>query len=46
MHLLFYGGTQVKLLHNKSVETVLKDLSVRVRIMYWSDCQYSLIAFY
>ncbi|KAK7691397.1 hypothetical protein QCA50_004796 [Cerrena zonata] len=29
MHLLFYGGTQIKLLHNQSVESVLKDLSVR-----------------
>ena len=29
MHLLFYGGAQVKLLHNHSVESVLKDLSVR-----------------
>ncbi|KAL1940356.1 hypothetical protein VTO73DRAFT_8928 [Trametes versicolor] len=34
MHLLFYGGTQVKLLHNKSVETVLKDLSVRQGKIY------------
>lgn len=34
MHLLFYGGTQVKLLHNRSVETVLKDLSVRVRMLH------------
>ncbi len=31
MHLLFYGGTQIKLLHNRSVESVLRDLSVRVR---------------
>ncbi|GJE91526.1 phosphatidylserine decarboxylase-domain-containing protein [Phanerochaete sordida] len=29
MHLLFYGGTQVKVLHNQSVESVLKSLSVR-----------------
>ncbi|KAI0343419.1 hypothetical protein BDW22DRAFT_1373312 [Trametopsis cervina] len=29
MHLLFYGGTQIKLLHNQSVESVLKNLSVR-----------------
>lgn len=30
MHLLFYGGTQVKILHNRTVESVLKDLSIRV----------------
>ena len=30
MHLLFYGGTQIKVLHNQTVETVLKDLSIRV----------------
>lgn len=30
MHLLFYGGTQIKLLHNQSVESVLRDLSIRV----------------
>ena len=30
MHLLFYGGTQIKLLRNQSVETVLKNLSIRV----------------
>ncbi|THH27543.1 hypothetical protein EUX98_g6642 [Antrodiella citrinella] len=29
MHLLFYGGTQVKVLHNQTVETVLKDLSIK-----------------
>ncbi|TCD65978.1 hypothetical protein EIP91_001970 [Steccherinum ochraceum] len=29
MHLLFYGGTQVKVLHNQTVESVLKDLSIR-----------------
>jgi len=29
MHLLFYGGTQVKILHNQTVETVLKDLSLK-----------------
>ncbi|KAI0764292.1 phosphatidylserine decarboxylase-domain-containing protein [Trametes elegans] len=34
MHLLFYGGTQVKLLHNKSIETVLKDLSIRQGKIY------------
>ncbi|KAI8978164.1 phosphatidylserine decarboxylase-domain-containing protein [Trametes punicea] len=34
MHLLFYGGTQVKLLHNRSVETILKDLSVRQGKIY------------
>lgn len=32
MHLLFYGSAQIKLLHNKSVESVLKELSVRVRL--------------
>ena len=32
MHLLFYGGTQIRLLHNQSVESVLKDLSIRVRV--------------
>ena len=30
MHLLFYGGTQVKILHNQTVETILRDLSIRV----------------
>ena len=30
MHLLFYGGTQVKILHSRTVETTLKDLSIRV----------------
>lgn len=30
MHLLFYGGEQRKVLHSKSVEAVLRDLSVRV----------------
>uniref|UniRef100_A0AAD7XA06 phosphatidylserine decarboxylase n=1 Tax=Trametes cubensis TaxID=1111947 RepID=A0AAD7XA06_9APHY len=34
MHLLFYGGTQIKLLHNRSVETVLKDLSNRQGKIY------------
>ncbi|KAI0669632.1 phosphatidylserine decarboxylase-domain-containing protein [Trametes maxima] len=34
MHLLFYGGTQVKMLHNRSVETILKDLSVRQGKIY------------
>ncbi|KAI0090523.1 phosphatidylserine decarboxylase-domain-containing protein [Irpex rosettiformis] len=29
MHLLFYGGAQIKLLHNQSVEIVLKNLSIR-----------------
>ncbi|KAJ3489822.1 hypothetical protein NLI96_g1860 [Meripilus lineatus] len=29
MHLLFYGGTQVKILHNHTVESTLKDLSIR-----------------
>ncbi|KAI0698236.1 phosphatidylserine decarboxylase-domain-containing protein [Cytidiella melzeri] len=29
MHLLYYGGTQIKMLHNQSVEAVLKDLSIR-----------------
>lgn len=36
MHLLFYGSAQIKLLHNKSVENVLKELSVRVRLA-WSS---------
>ena len=31
MHLLFYGGTQVKVLHNQTVEGVLRDMSIRVR---------------
>ena len=30
MHLLFYGGTQIKVLHNHTVESALKDLSIRV----------------
>ena len=30
MHLLYYGGTQIKFLHTRSVEKVLKDLSVHV----------------
>ncbi|KAI0363383.1 hypothetical protein BV20DRAFT_975737 [Pilatotrama ljubarskyi] len=34
MHLLFYGGTQVKMLHNRSVETILKDLSERQGKIY------------
>ncbi|RDX43222.1 hypothetical protein OH76DRAFT_1410311 [Lentinus brumalis] len=34
MHLLFYGGTQIKLLHNRSVESVLRDLSVRQGKVY------------
>lgn len=39
MHLLFYGSAQIKLLHNKSVENVLKELSVRV-------CLRSVFLFY
>ena len=31
MHLLFYGGTQIKVLHNQTVESVLRDLSIHVR---------------
>lgn len=31
MHLLFYGGAQIRVLHNQTVECVLQDLSVRVR---------------
>ncbi|RPD58078.1 hypothetical protein L226DRAFT_547010 [Lentinus tigrinus ALCF2SS1-7] len=34
MHLLFYGGTQIKLLHNRTVESVLKDLTVRQGKVY------------
>ncbi|THG94606.1 hypothetical protein EW026_g6899 [Hermanssonia centrifuga] len=34
MHLLFYGGAQVKVLHNQTVETVLKDLSIRQGKIY------------
>ncbi|CAL1711900.1 unnamed protein product [Somion occarium] len=34
MHLLYYGGTQIKLLHNQSVEAVLKDLSIRQGKVY------------
>ena len=33
MHLMFYGGAQIKLLHNHTVESILKDLSLRVRIV-------------
>ncbi|KAL6304965.1 phosphatidylserine decarboxylase-domain-containing protein [Sparassis latifolia] len=29
MHLLFYGHTEIKVLHEKSVEAVLEDLSIR-----------------
>ena len=36
MHLLFYGGTQIKLLHNRSVESILEDLSIRVTILQHS----------
>ena len=36
MHLLFYGGTQIKILHNQTVESVLKDLSIHVRTFV--DC--------
>lgn len=32
MHLLFYGGTRVKILHHHTVEFFLKDLSIRVSI--------------
>ena len=44
MHLLFYGGTQIKVLHNQTVETVLKDLSIRVsltrsRVVHGADAQ-------
>lgn len=46
MHLLFYGGTQVKLLHNRSVETVLKDLSVRVCVFYSPVPDHVLIFLY
>ncbi|KAF9803979.1 hypothetical protein IEO21_09495 [Rhodonia placenta] len=34
MHLLFYGGEQRKVLHSKSVEAVLRDLSVRQGKIY------------
>ncbi|EMD32877.1 hypothetical protein CERSUDRAFT_118332 [Gelatoporia subvermispora B] len=34
MHLLFWGGYQEKLLHEKSVESVLKELSVREGHIY------------
>ncbi|KAF7798967.1 hypothetical protein EIP86_010196 [Pleurotus ostreatoroseus] len=34
MHLLFYGGTQVKVLHNQTVESVLKDLSIHQGKIY------------
>ncbi|OCH91046.1 hypothetical protein OBBRIDRAFT_753808 [Obba rivulosa] len=34
MHLLFYGGYQVKLLHEKSVESILKELSIREGRIY------------
>ncbi|PIL29520.1 hypothetical protein GSI_08328 [Ganoderma sinense ZZ0214-1] len=34
MHLMFYGGTQIKLLHNRTVETVLRDLSLRQGKVY------------
>ncbi|KAI0827618.1 phosphatidylserine decarboxylase-domain-containing protein [Trametes gibbosa] len=37
MHLLFYGGTQIKLLHNHTVETILKDLSLRQGKIYDSS---------
>ncbi|EKM53521.1 uncharacterized protein PHACADRAFT_259940 [Phanerochaete carnosa HHB-10118-sp] len=29
MHLLYYGGTQIKILHNHDVEGVLKSMSIR-----------------
>ncbi|KAI1782781.1 phosphatidylserine decarboxylase-domain-containing protein [Ganoderma leucocontextum] len=34
MHLMFYGGTQIKLLHNHTVESILKDLSIRQGKVY------------
>jgi phosphatidylserine decarboxylase len=34
MHLLYYGGEQEKLLQNKSVEAVLRDLSVKQGRVY------------
>ncbi|KAI0073588.1 hypothetical protein K474DRAFT_1649364 [Panus rudis PR-1116 ss-1] len=34
MHLLFYGGTQIRVLHNQTVESVLKDLSIRQGKVY------------
>ncbi|KAM5545233.1 hypothetical protein V8D89_001344 [Ganoderma adspersum] len=34
MHLMFYGGTQIKLLHNHTVESILKDLSLRQGKVY------------
>ncbi|KAA1476526.1 hypothetical protein DENSPDRAFT_843519 [Dentipellis sp. KUC8613] len=34
MHLLFYGGTQIKILHNQTVENIMKDLSVRQGKIY------------
>lgn len=34
MHLLFYGGEQRKILHNKSVEVILKDLSIHQGKIY------------
>ncbi|KAH9828557.1 phosphatidylserine decarboxylase-domain-containing protein, partial [Rhodofomes roseus] len=34
MHLLFYGGEQRKILHNKSIESILEELSVRQGRIY------------
>lgn len=30
MHLMFYGGTQIKVLHNCTVAKILRYLSIRV----------------
>lgn len=34
MHLLFYGSAQVRVLHNQTVETVLRELSIKVRVVF------------
>ncbi|KAH9924567.1 phosphatidylserine decarboxylase-domain-containing protein [Fomitopsis serialis] len=34
MHLLFYGGEQRKILHNKDIESILEELSVRQGRIY------------
>ncbi|KAI0915368.1 hypothetical protein AcV5_003859 [Taiwanofungus camphoratus] len=34
MHLLFYGGTQKKVLHDRPIEAILKDVSIRQGKIY------------
>ena len=42
MHLLFYGKEQIKLLHWKTVEEHLRDMTIKVSISACSAFAYSL----